>query len=274
MLLIGAAFGIVNGIAVAYLRMIPFIVTLSTMVLAEGFAIWFTQAQSVYGLPDAFIDTFSARVFSISLPWVERPFGLPVSGLLVLATAVVMGFVLSQTIYGRRVYLTGANEETARISGIKVRRIGVFDLPYRRHHGRHHRDDTDCRPRHRHHCHGPRCAADGHHRRDGDRRSQFEGWQRIHPRHHVRAPVSDHAVERLQPARCLPLHCDGHQGDGAGRGYRARRLEGKMTAKLHMDAVTKTFPGVKALDGVSISARAGEAGWGWSGSTGQGSRHW
>ena len=58
MLGIGMAFGIINGIAVAYLRMIPFIVTLSTMVLAEGFAIWFTQAQSVYGLPYVFIDTF------------------------------------------------------------------------------------------------------------------------------------------------------------------------------------------------------------------------
>ena len=58
MLLIGIAFGAVNGIAIAYLGMIPFIVTLSTMVLAEGFAIWFTRAQSVYGLPDLFIDTF------------------------------------------------------------------------------------------------------------------------------------------------------------------------------------------------------------------------
>ncbi|MCP4381934.1 MAG: ABC transporter permease [Hyphomicrobiales bacterium] len=123
MLLIGIAFGAVNGIAVAYLRMIPFIVTLSTMVLAEGFAIWFTQAQSVYGLPDAFIDTFSARVFSISLPWIPRPFGLPVPGLLILAVAILMGFILSRTIYGRRIYLVGANEQTARISGIKVRRI-------------------------------------------------------------------------------------------------------------------------------------------------------
>ena len=40
--------------------MIPFIVTLSTMVLAQGFAIWYTKAQSVYGLPDVFIDVLSA----------------------------------------------------------------------------------------------------------------------------------------------------------------------------------------------------------------------
>jgi len=123
MLAIGCSFGIVNGIAVAYLRMIPFIVTLSTMVVAEGFAIWFTQAQSVYGLPDAFIDNFSARILPMTLGISPRPVGIPVAGIAVLVAALALGFVLSRTIYGRRVYLTGANEETARISGVKVRRI-------------------------------------------------------------------------------------------------------------------------------------------------------
>lgn len=123
MLGIGMAFGIINGIAVAYLRMIPFIVTLRTMVLAEGFAIWFTQAQSVYGLPYAFIDTFSARILPMTWGISARPIGIPVAGLAVLVVALVMGFILSRTIHGRRIYLTGANEQTARISGIRVRRV-------------------------------------------------------------------------------------------------------------------------------------------------------
>ena len=112
MLAIGCGFGAVNGFAIAYGRMIPFIVTLSTMVLAQGFAIWYTKAQSVYGLPDAFIDTLSGRIFSV-----------PVPGLIVLAVAIVSGLVLSRTLYGRKIYLTGANEETARISNIDTRRI-------------------------------------------------------------------------------------------------------------------------------------------------------
>lgn len=123
MLVIGLAFGTINGIAIAYLRMVPFIVTLSTMVLAEGFAIWFTQAQSVYGLPYAFIDIFSARILPMTWGISARPVGIPVAGIAVLVVALILGFILSRTLYGRRVYLTGANEETARISGIKVRRI-------------------------------------------------------------------------------------------------------------------------------------------------------
>ena len=113
MLLIGAGFGAVNGIAVAYLRMIPFIVTLSTMVLAEGFAIWFTQAQSVYGLPDAFIDTLSARVFNISLPWISRPFGIPAPGLLILAAALIMQNMQAERAHAVSVLMAGRNVDRA-----------------------------------------------------------------------------------------------------------------------------------------------------------------
>ena len=64
MIIVSVFFGTLNGFAIAYLRMIPFIVTLSTMVLAQGFAIWFTKAQSIYGLPDIFIEIFSGRLFN------------------------------------------------------------------------------------------------------------------------------------------------------------------------------------------------------------------
>ena len=112
MLMIGIAFGVANGLAVAYLRMIPFIVTLSTMVLAQGFAIWFTKAQSVYGLPDSFIDSLSGRIA-----------GLPVPGILIVVVVAISGFVLSKTLYGRQLYLTGANAEASRVVNIDVRKI-------------------------------------------------------------------------------------------------------------------------------------------------------
>ncbi len=111
MLMVGLGFGAANGVAIAYGRMIPFIVTLSTMVLAQGFAIWYTQAQSVYGLPDDYIDIVSGRLFGV----------IPVPALLILAVALITGLTLAKTQYGRFVYLTGANEQTARVSGIDIR---------------------------------------------------------------------------------------------------------------------------------------------------------
>ena len=112
MLMVGVGFGAANGVAIAYGRMIPFIVTLSTMVLAQGFAIWYTQAQSVYGLSDDYIDIVSGRLFGV----------IPVPALLILAVALITGLLLAKTQYGRSVYLTGANERTARVSGIDIRR--------------------------------------------------------------------------------------------------------------------------------------------------------
>ena len=111
MLLVGIAFGAVNGVAIAWGRMIPFIVTLSTMVLAQGFAIWYTQAQSISDLPDGYIDTVAGTVAG----------GIPVPALIILAVAAVAHVVLAKTQFGRWLFLAGSNEQAARISGIPVR---------------------------------------------------------------------------------------------------------------------------------------------------------
>jgi len=99
MVLVGLAFGSINGVAIAFGRMIPFIVTLSTMVVAQGFAIWFTQAQSISGLPDSYVDAISGKVFDVPIP-----------AIIIIAVAVIAGVILDRTQYGRWLYLTGTNE--------------------------------------------------------------------------------------------------------------------------------------------------------------------
>lgn len=111
MVLVGMGFGLINGIAIAYGRMTPFIVTLSTMVLAQGFAIWYTDAQSIFGLPQGYIDTISGKLFGV----------IPIPALIIIVVAVMTGFILTRTTYGRWIYLTGNNEHTARVSGLPVR---------------------------------------------------------------------------------------------------------------------------------------------------------
>src|SRR3984957_4802699 len=91
MVLVGLAFGLVNGGAIAFGRMIPFMVTLSTMVVAQGFAIWFTQAQSVSGLPDSYVDAVSGKVFDV----------IPIPAVIIIAVAVISGVILGRTQYGR-----------------------------------------------------------------------------------------------------------------------------------------------------------------------------
>jgi ribose transport system permease protein len=111
MILVGMSFGLINGIAIAYGRMIPFIVTLSTMVLAQGFAIWYTNAQSIFGLPQSYIDNISGKLFGV----------IPIPALIIIVTALISSLILTKTKYGRWIYLTGNNEQTARVSGIPIR---------------------------------------------------------------------------------------------------------------------------------------------------------
>jgi ribose/xylose/arabinose/galactoside ABC-type transport system permease subunit len=111
MVVVGLAFGSINGVAIAFGRMIPFIVTLSTMVVAQGFAIWFTQAQSISGLPDSYVEAVSGKVFDV----------IPIPAVIIIAVAVISGVILGRTQYGRWLYLTGTNEAAAAISGIPVR---------------------------------------------------------------------------------------------------------------------------------------------------------
>lgn len=111
MILVGIIFGSINGLAIAVGRMTPFIVTLSTMVLAQGFAIWFTKAQSIFGLPESYIDSVAGKLFGV----------IPVPAIIIIVVAIITGIVLAKTKYGRWLYLTGNNEQTARISGLPTR---------------------------------------------------------------------------------------------------------------------------------------------------------
>jgi ribose transport system permease protein len=62
----------------------------------------------------------AAANFSTFVSW--KPLGIPILILYALVIALVVWYVLEHTPIGRRVYATGANPDTARLSGIPTRR--------------------------------------------------------------------------------------------------------------------------------------------------------
>ncbi|NAS10620.1 ABC transporter permease [Poritiphilus flavus] len=109
MLLGGALIGTINGFAVAKLGMPAFMVTLTTMILFSGLAIWLTQSQNLYNLPEAFID----------MPYTSL-LGIPIPVYVGLLVVLVAYFLLNRTIFGEWIYAVGANTKTAKISGVNV----------------------------------------------------------------------------------------------------------------------------------------------------------
>jgi len=104
--------GAVNGIAVAWLRMIPFVVTLSMMYVMEGAALWVTEKVSVTGLHQGFIDFVWGSFLGIPNP------------VILMAIVVAAAWVVFHRSYiGRWLYAVGINSRTARVSGIPTRNV-------------------------------------------------------------------------------------------------------------------------------------------------------
>ncbi|MGD0483068.1 MAG: ABC transporter permease [Gemmatimonadales bacterium] len=125
---VGAAIGILNGGAVAYLRVAPFIVTLATMTIARGAARLVTGGVPV-GYPDPGDAAYAGKVAALDvlhglgggrLPVPGLPGGFPVPALVMLLVIALGAFVLTRTRFGRYVYAVGGNEEASRLSGVPV----------------------------------------------------------------------------------------------------------------------------------------------------------
>jgi ribose/xylose/arabinose/galactoside ABC-type transport system permease subunit len=109
--------GAINGIAVAWLRIVPFVATLAMLAASRGIAHLISHQTPValYGL-DALTRIGSQRVL-----------GIPIPAIVFLVVVGLGWLVLNRTRYGRYVIAVGGNREAARIAGIRVRPI-VFSV--------------------------------------------------------------------------------------------------------------------------------------------------
>ncbi len=110
-LLCGLAWGVLNGLLITRLRIIPFIATLATMLGARGVAFVISGGETVR--PSAPAPGFS----ELSRGAI---FGVPYLGLLFLLAVVVFAVVLRYAPFGRRIYAVGGSEDAARMMGLKV----------------------------------------------------------------------------------------------------------------------------------------------------------
>ncbi|RKQ88269.1 monosaccharide ABC transporter membrane protein (CUT2 family) [Solirubrobacter pauli] len=112
-ILMGVALGSINGLAVAYGKVVPFIATLAMLLMARGLALWMSDKT-----PISLFDLDAVRWFGTG-----EVIGIPSSLIVFLAVAAIGWILLNRTPYGRYVVAVGGNQEAARIAGIKVRWI-------------------------------------------------------------------------------------------------------------------------------------------------------
>jgi ribose transport system permease protein len=114
-LAVGLGAGVVNGVLIAYGRVVAFIATLAMMVAARGLAEMIANRQTQVVRVPAFSDVFRLA-----------PLGIPMLVWIFAVVAVVGWVLLNRTTFGRRTVAVGGNPEAARLAGINVKRHTMY----------------------------------------------------------------------------------------------------------------------------------------------------
>ena len=111
-LAVAVLIGTINGLAVAKVGINPFVMTLAMSILIQGAAL--VYAGGAAG------GEASPLVKFLGVGRVGGSWRIPVAVLVWLALAAITLFLLERTTLGRRIYATGSNKKTARLSGVSV----------------------------------------------------------------------------------------------------------------------------------------------------------
>ncbi|MEV0090985.1 ABC transporter permease [Streptomyces sp. NPDC050738] len=115
--IVGLGCGLVNGVLIAYGRMVPFIATLAMLASARGLALQITDGKTQIVSLKSILD-LSVRD--------KYPLGVPPLVLIFAGVTIAGWLVLNRTTFGRRTVATGGNAEAARLAGIDVRRQRLY----------------------------------------------------------------------------------------------------------------------------------------------------
>jgi ribose transport system permease protein len=119
-LVAGAIVGFINGLIITELRVPAFIATLGMMTIIRGAALIYTDGRDLYLFGQTEYKILSGEYF----------FGIPTPILLAVGIALLLGFVVNQTRFGRHILAIGSNPSAAQRSGIPTSRVlwAIFSI--------------------------------------------------------------------------------------------------------------------------------------------------
>lgn len=115
----GLLCGFVNGFLIARLKVVPFIVTLGTLLVVRGIAKGIADEQKI----DAPL-TWLANLLASLRPG-EKGMLVPTGVWIAAALAVLVSVLLRYSRFGRYVFALGSNEAAARLSGVPIERVKI-----------------------------------------------------------------------------------------------------------------------------------------------------
>ncbi len=111
---IGLALGTVNGLVITTLKVHSFLATIATSLIFKGIAIVISDGRLI-----------PVRMAEFTWLGRDRIGGVFIAIWVMVAFAAILTFALNRTVFGRKVFSVGGNEEAAILSGIRTNRIKI-----------------------------------------------------------------------------------------------------------------------------------------------------
>ena len=115
-ILIGVVTGFVSGFVVSHFRVPAFIITMAMMNIASGIAYVYSGGQSTRITDDFFAKIGTGYLFEV----------IPLPVVYMVFLIAIVSFLLNKTKFGTYVYAIGGNRESARLSGVPIKRIEIY----------------------------------------------------------------------------------------------------------------------------------------------------
>ncbi len=113
-ILVAGFCGLINGLLITKMRVFPMIATLSMGMVYRALAYAITD-NKVVTINDALFKAFAR----------SEVLGIPISIIYMLLFYAVVGFVLTKTPFGRKLYAIGGNKQASYLSGINIQRTSA-----------------------------------------------------------------------------------------------------------------------------------------------------
>lgn len=122
-LAVGLAGGLLNGVLVSYVGILPFVATLGTLTIFSGLAFIVSSGKTIFGrdIPAEFGEFARGGIPLDELGLNSLKF--PNLTLLAIAVFALVWFILEKKAIGRHLYIIGSNTQAAALAGIPVKRL-------------------------------------------------------------------------------------------------------------------------------------------------------
>ena len=111
----GAACGLLNGLLISRIGIVPILATLGTWQVYSGIGVVVTGGAAVVGFPISFSEIGNGT-------WL----GVPIPLYILVVLGGMLAFILNRTRYGHSLYMLGSNPKAGRFAGLPSDRLILF----------------------------------------------------------------------------------------------------------------------------------------------------